>query len=360
MIHCNTTFGKLKEVVVGRELEISRRLIDFTFKNFFRDNLCHNDGLYNHRHEIYNISEDILSRRIEQLDGLADTLTELGVNVFRPDRMIGVHKLKTPTYDTEASSANNVRDLTLVYHDTIVETPICLRNRVFENLQLHKIFQRAFDNGNGGKWVRAPNTHMIEETYDIVDWREDRDFANVNQRYEMSIDAPNFLTIGRDVIVNVATYNQYLGYMWVKSLFPESRFHVIKCADSHIDGEIVCLKPGVFLLNPKFPGIRDMLPEKFRKWDFIVPEDLTEQLDVRGMTDIDIQLASSRGMDINVLSIDESRVLVNKRAYGVRKALEMNGFDAIPVELDNGEIFAGGIHCSTLDIVREDEYEDYT
>ena len=358
MIHCNTTFGKLREVIVGRELEISRRLIDFTFKNFFRENLLP-EGLYNSRHELYSITENILQRRVEQLDALAGILESLGVTVFRPDRVIGVHKIKTPTYDTEMSSANNVRDLTLVYNDTIVETPICLRNRVFENLQMYRIFQRAFDNGNGGKWIKAPNTHLIKETYDLVDWKEDRDFTNANARYEMSIDAPNFLTIGKDVIVNVATQNQYLGYKWVKSLFPESKFHVVKCADSHIDGELVCLKPGTFLLNPKFACVRDMLPEKFKKWNFIIPEDLTEQLDVRGMTDIDIRLASSRGMDINVLSLDEHTVLVNKKAYGVKKALEQNGFDIIEVELDNGEIFAGGIHCSTLDLIREDEYIEY-
>jgi hypothetical protein len=173
----------------------------------------------------------------------------------------------------------------------------------------------------------------------------------------VKLNAP--VTIGKDVIVNVATDIQYLGYKWVESLFPESKFHVIKCADSHIDGELVCLRPGTFLLNPKFIEIKEMLPEKFKKWNFIIPEDLTEQLDVKGMTDIDIQLASSRGMDINVLSLDENTVVVNKKAIGVKKALEENGFDIIEVELDNGEIFAGGIHCSTLDLVREDDYVEY-
>jgi glycine amidinotransferase len=121
----------------------------------------------------------------------------------------------------------------------------------------------------------------------------------------------------------------------------------------------VCLRPGVFLLNPRFRDIIEKLPEKFKKWKFLIPEDLTENLDVTGMTDIDIRLASSRGMDINVLSIDENTVVVNKRAIGVKKCLEQNGFDIIEVELDNGEIFAGGIHCSTLDIIREDEYIYY-
>lgn len=355
MIHCNTTFGKLKEVVVGRELEIPRRLIDMTFKHFFKENLCE-EGLYNSRDELYTISEEILEKRIYQLDQLALTLESFGIKVYRPDKITRVQHIKTPTFETEASSANNVRDLTLVYNDMIVETPICLRNRVFENTNLYKVFEHAFDHGHGGKWVKAPLTHLTKETYDLKDWKAERDFSHIDSKFEMSIDAPNFLTIGRDVIVNVATDIQFLGYEWVKSLFPDSEFHVVKCADSHIDGELVCLKPGVFLLNPKFSSIKDMLPEKFQKWKFLIPEDLTQDLDVSGMTDIDIKLASSRGMDINVLSLDEKRVLVNRRAIGVMKILEDNGFDAIPIDLDNGEIFAGGIHCSTLDLVREDEY----
>ena len=62
----------------------------------------------------------------------------------------------------------------------------------------------------------------------------------------MAIDGAQFLRIGRDVIVNVTTYNHYLGYEWVKSLFPESEFHMISVADNHIDGELSssgCISP---------------------------------------------------------------------------------------------------------------------
>lgn len=358
MIHCNTQFGKLKEVIVGRELEVDSRLIDVIFRNFFKENLKINDeGLYSNI--TYKITKNILLKRITQLDQLAKLLEKLGIKVYRPTRMTKIKKIQTPFFQTEASSANNVRDLTLVYNDTIIETPICLRNRIFENISMYKIFEHAFNHGKGGRWIKAPNTRLIPESYDLLDWKKNRDFSNINPNFEMAIDAPNFLIIGKDVIVNVATDIQYLGYEWVKSLFPDSIFHVIKCADSHIDGEIVCLKPGVFMLNPKTAFIKDLLPEKFKKWKFIIPDILTEQLDVKGMTDIDIQLASSEGMDTNVLSLDEHRVLVNKKALGVKDCLEKNGFDVIEVELDNGEIFGGGIHCSTLDLIRDDEYIFY-
>lgn len=359
MIHCNTSFGKLKEVVVGRELQLNRRTIDMTFKHFYKENLL-KDGIYNSQHEAYNITADILEKRIRQLDDLAAVLEALGIKVYRPDALTKIHKIKTTTFETEASSANNVRDLTLIYNDTIIETPVCIRSRIFENLSMHKIFKNAFDHGKGGKWIKAPTTHLISQTYDLKDWQEERDFNNIDPNYEMAIDAPNFLTIGKDVIVNVATDCQFLGYEWIKSLFSESQFHMITCADNHIDGKLVCLKPGIFLLNPNSLKIKEMLPAKFNNWKFIVPEDLTQQIDITNMTDIDIQLASSRGMDMNVLSIDEHTVVVNKKAIGVIDALEKNGFDVVLVELDNGEVFGGGIHCSTLDIVREDSYEFYT
>ena len=201
-------------------------------------------------------------------------------------------------------------------------------------------------------------TKLTEKTIDLDDWRKDRDMKNVPPRFEMAIDGAQFLPIGRDVIVNVATYNHELGLRWVKSLFPDTNFIPVKCADNHIDGELVCLRPGKFLLNPRFASVIDQLPERFRKWDFLVPEDV-DDIDVTGMSDVDIRLASSRGMDINVLSLDENTVVVNKRATGVMKLLERNGFDVVEAELDYGELFAGGIHCITLDINRGDHHDYY-
>ena len=37
MINSNTTFGKLKQVIVGRELNLTKRLADITFKCFYKE-----------------------------------------------------------------------------------------------------------------------------------------------------------------------------------------------------------------------------------------------------------------------------------------------------------------------------------
>jgi len=354
MINSNTSFGKLKQVVVGRELQLEKRLSDITFKQFYREAL--DEKIYETPFDEYHVSMELIDQRNEQLNDLANTLSSLGVTVHRPDPLTKIVPFTTPSFKSEVSSASNVRDLTLVYQNKIIETPTFVRNRYYENTLLYDVYNKT----SGGKnWFRAPLTELTEDTIDLGHWGDTRDYTNIPNNYVMAIDGAQFLRIGKDVIVNINSYNQWLGYEWIKSFFPDTSFHVLHVADNHIDGCIVCLKPGVFLVDPKYSNIRDLLPSKFRNWTYLYPKDLTANIDVTGMTDIDIRLASSRGMDVNVLSIDENTVVVNKRAYGVKEVLEKNGFDIVEVELDHGEIFAGGIHCSTLDLEREDEYLYY-
>lgn len=358
MIWSNTSFGKLKEVIVGRELNLNKRIADLTFKYFYKVNL--GQDVYDKPFNKYSINYDILQQRILELDNFAKLLTDLGIKVYRPDEVNSVIKFKTPTFESECTSASNVRDISLIYNNCIIETPTFIRNRYFENMALSKIYKNSFDGGKGGRWIRCPQTKLLESSIDLNDYNMPRNFENFDRsKYDMAIDGAQFLRIGKDVIVNVTTYNHYLGYEWVKSLFPETNFHLVSITDNHIDGDLLCLKPGVFLVNPIHKNIKDHLPEKFKNWKIIYPESLTENIDVSEMTDLGLRLASSRGMDINVLSIDENTVVVNKRAIGVISVLEKNGFTVIPVKLDNGEIFCGGIHCSTLDLVREDDYIFY-
>lgn len=357
MIHSHTSFGKLKEVVVGRELELTRRLSDVTFRQFFREAI--GEKVYEKPFTDYRVSQELIVQRNKELDNLADILAGYGITVSRPEKIDKIVPFSTPHFKSELSSASNVRDLTIVYGNKLIETPTMVQNRFFENMALYDIYNKAYDRGEGGQWIRCPHTELTENTIDLDHWSVNRDYTNIDPKYVMAIDGAQFLRIGKDVIVNINSYNQWLGFEWIRSFFPETNFHVLHVADNHIDGVLICLCPGVFLVNPLYPNMRDLLPAKFRSWKFLYPTSVTENIDVTGMTDIDIRLASSRGMDVNVLSIDENTVVVNKRAHGVKDILEQHGFDIVEADLNHGEIFAGGIHCSTLDLVREDEYIDY-
>jgi len=359
MINCNTGFGKLKEVVVGNELCLTRRIADNTFKQFYKEAI--NEKVYQHIEAldgIYTVNQDLIDLRNKQLDDLADTLCDNGVTVYRPDVVNKIQMIKTPNFSTELSSASNVRDMTLVYKDKIIETPSYVRNRYFENINMYDIFadQTSID----GQWIRCPHTRMTDDRMDLQPWTDERDYNNFDRtKYDMAIDGAQFLRIGRDCIVNINSYNHYLGFQWLEAFYPDVDFHLISVADNHIDGALIVLKPGVFLVDPKYPNIKEQLPKKFQKWQFLYPKNLTENIDVSGMTDVDIRLASSRGMDINILSLDEHTLVVNERALGVKDILDQYGFDIVEVKLENGEIFAGGIHCSTLDLNRDDEFIYY-
>jgi len=358
MINSNTSFGKLKEVVVGRELQLAKRLSDITFKQFYREAL--DEKIYETPFDSYTVNMELIDQRNKELDNLATTLSNKGIIVHRPDVLDKIIPFTTPSFRSELSSASNVRDITWVYRNKLIETPTFVRNRYYENTLLYNVYNRAYNNGKGGQWIKAPHTKLTEETIDLGHWKNTRDYNNIPNNYVMAIDGAQFLRIGKDVIVNINSYNQYLGYEWIKSFFPDTEFHILNVADNHIDGCLICLRPGVFMVNPLYPNIRELLPKKFSKWNYLYPKDLTSNINTSGMTDVDLQLASSRGMDVNVLSINENTVISNKRAIGVNDILDKNGFDVIEVTLEHGEIFAGGIHCSTLDLVREDEYISYT
>lgn len=344
-----TSFGNLKKVIVGNEANFDRRLSDFSFKYFYQEAL--NQNIYDQSLDYY-VTYDLCQLRNEQLNGLANILTNENIQVYRPDLLTKLYDFKTPEYKSEISPASNVRDVSLIYGNKIIETPVFVRNRYFENKFLYKIYNELFLDNNY-QWIRFPHIELTERTMDLEPWQNNRDYENFDKsKYVMAIDGAQFLRIGKDVIVNINSYNHYLGLEWIKRFFPDTNFHIINIADNHIDGALLCLRPGVFLVNPNYPNIKELLPDKFKNWKFIYPK-------FSDRTIPNIRLASNTGMDINLLSITPSTVVSNKNAIYINEILDKNGFNIIECELDHCELFGGGIHCSTLDLERDDEYIDY-
>lgn len=344
-----TSFGKLKSVVVGNESKFSKTFADVSFKYFYQSALGH--SVYDEE-DGYTVSYEHCVKRNEELDVLAKTIESQGVTVHRPDELIKPITFNTPEFKAVVSPASNVRDVSIIYGDTIVETPVFVRNRYFENSLLYNIYNEYHTNKDY-KWLRFPHMPLVDDKMDYEPWNTERDYTNFDRsKYVMGIDGAQFLRIGKDVIVNINSYNHYLGLEWFKSLFPDSEFHVINIADNHIDGALICLKPGTFLVNPKYPNIRDILPEKFRGWEYIYPKETVRTTNGN-------VLASTQGMDINILSLDEKTVITNTNAVYVNDILYHKGYNVISTELNFCEMFGGGIHCSTLDLEREDEYIEY-
>ena len=354
MIGTSTQYDKLETVIVGEELQFSKRMLDISMKLFYKSNL--GQSIYEKPMNSYKINYDIIQERIYDLNNLSNTLTSLGIKVLRPKTIKKMHSIVTPTFKSEASSASNVRDLTLILNKTIVETPMFIRNRFFENTQMLDIFKKLFYNTPNSRLIKAPNNILTLDSMDLDNWDTKRDFFNMDKllKYDMAIDAAQFIKINEsECFVNISTYNHQLGFLWIKSLFPDITFYPLyQLIDNHLDGAFNILKDGVFLVNPKYQNLKDILPDKFKNWKYIYPKETIRKYSRNNM-DIDSIFASERGMDINILSISPTDIIVSDTAIETIKCLEQNNFTPIPIQFRHSEIFAGGIHCSTLDIKRK-------
>lgn len=339
--------------------------MDVTFKAFYRDNI-RNNQFSNYKE--YSINSQLILERNEDLDNIAKVLSSMGISVLRPEKVEKPINVQTPHFKSLLSSASNVRDLILTYGTLILETPPLIRGRFFENINLNNILKNLMINENYD-WIKSPMPLMSDNSFDDEDWSAERNFNSVDvERWDLGIDAAQYVKIGKDVLCNISTYNHFLGKKWVDKMiklkYPEANIHLIeKMVDNHLDGSILPLAPGVFLVNDSTlkGSINDCLPKKFQSWKKIsANKDYKHrEKDYNTYNTPFVQLSSYRGMDMNVLSIDEKTVLVNDDAKYVQDILDQNGFTVIPVQLRHCELFGGGIHCSTLDIARDDEFIEY-
>lgn len=357
----NNEFGLLKKVVVGREHEFSKRQIDFTFKQMYKANLGLN-LIYNQGFTQYKIDYEISNERIQDLDNLSSLLESFGIEVIRPDGF------KTPEFfkyidnnDYMKSCANSTRDLIFTYKDLLLETNTFVIPRLFEN----KLF---IDKIKNNKIFESIQTDIYPEKIDTEDWeiaksRIDKVLTEGNlESFESYIEAANLLKINDDILVNIGSVDQYKGYLQIKEIikryYPKTELHPIYMADNHIDGTLMPLTEGVFLANEMFLKtnyIKDNLPEKFKNWKIIYARDqyMENKKYWEEINKCPIALASTRGMDINILSLDRKRIIIQDSAYKTIDVLADNGFEPIPIQFRHSELFAGGIHCSTLDLERD-------
>lgn len=372
-------FTALKEVVLGSASEYAERIRDLSFDMFISDNLTGARGYYpsisdwrdseerRNRNEPRRLAmkERFVAEVIEDVEGMAAALTSLGVRVLRPMPLPpGPGDMAAPGWSAPVTPPLNVRDNTLILGDEIIETPPTLRARYFETQFLKPVFMGYF--ARGARWTTMPRPLMTDASFDPdnvanaapnIEVPLDPRCSPYDVGTEIMIDAANCLRLGRDLVVNVSNANHALAYDWLaRHLAGRFRVHRMdRLTQSHIDSVVVPLRPGTLLIRSE--RVLDFLPEPLRRWDVIVPP-------APGIADYPQYengdpIPASPYIDLNVLSVDESTVMVNDACRTLIKTLEEHKFDVVPVRHRHRRLFGGGLHCYTLDTVRAGRYEDY-
>ena len=377
MVNSFNEWSALKEVIVGSPINYNNQDIELSFKVFFHDvaysafcypyygNQSQEGSPESQKNATKPLKKQYLEELEEDVEELVNALKKEGVQVHRPITLSEAIEFQTPYWSSACIPALNVRDQAIVLGNEILETPPQVRARYFENDLLKPIFYKYFQ--QGAKWTTMPKPIMTDRSFDtsyisgqnVPAMQEvyPQNESEFDIGYEMMFDAAQCIRFGKDILVNVATKNHYLAFQWLERHFEgKFNFHMLhQFADNHIDSIILPLKPGTLLLrNPQF---LDRLPEPLQKWDIIYPPEPTENI-FPEYEDDDLIL-TTKYIDLNVLSIDEDKIIVNSLFPELIDTLEKHGFTPIPVRHRHRRIFGGGFHCFTLDTVRENSLEDY-
>lgn len=288
-----------------------------------------------------------------ELDNLAAVLEREGVKVQRPTPIDFSKSITTHRWSiSNQINCSQPRDVLLVVGDLIIETPMGLRARYFEHCCYKDLCKEYFR--QGCRWISAPRPELADDIY-VMDHcpGEDNDEPRYAIRnHEPLFDAASITRCGKDLFVIKDSCCNSMGIEWLQRHLEGYRIHEVKIVEArtlHIDTTIVPMAPGKVMINLKrVPKI----PEIFRTWDILEAPEPCSPPDHPF-------LMSSNNLHMNILMLDEKRVVVSEHEEAMIASLKKWGFKPIPVPFLYHYTMGGGIHCATLDIRRKGELQSY-
>lgn len=253
------------------------------------------------------VPQHIIDETNEDLNVLATTLSELGVEVVRPD------PLNFQIHDGMYNYCP--RDRLLVHGSTIVNPAMMYPCRDME-LQCY---------------------------HDIVDEAEHYHYMPRNEG--MILDAANVCRLGDKMLFLESASGNRKAYDWLCNVFPDVEIELCNFyAGVHIDSTIVPLREGLVMLNGSRVNF-DSVPRVFDGWHKIWVNDVVAQ----GFHEYPY---ASKWIAMNMLVVDPHTVICDRNQTELISTLRAYRFEVIPLELRHSRTLGGGFHCVTLDLNR--------
>jgi glycine amidinotransferase len=300
--------------------------------------------------------QELIDAARKDLDEFVHILEAEGVTVRRPTPYDFSKPYSTPDWEIKSGCyALMPRDVLLVIGDQIIEAPMGWRSRYHEHVAYKDLCKEYFK--KGARWVSAPRPQLSDATYveGFVAPEEGEPMRTILAEYEPLFDAADVIKCGRDIFVAQSSCCNRFGIDWLqRHLGDDYRVHEVEVYDTHpmhIDATFYPLAPGKLLINPeRVPHV----PEMFERsgWDILVcPEPL--------MPESHPMYNCSRWICMNVLMLDEERVIVSRGEDTLIRALKVWGFKPIPCNFYDFETIGGGFHCASLDVRRTGGLKSY-
>ncbi|KER02753.1 amidinotransferase [Photorhabdus temperata] len=305
------------------------------------------------RHAGRSFPQEQIEAASRELEEFVHILESEGVTVRRPEPQDQSLVFGAPGWSSTGLYCAMPRDVLLVIGDDIIECPLAWRSRYFETAAYKTLLKDYFK--QGAKWSSGPKPQLIDEQYNF-EWDQpngkDRVPLAVTE-FEPTFDAADFIRCGRDIIAQKSHVTNEFGIEWLRRhLGDDYRIHVFEFNDDspmHIDATFVPMAPGKLLINPKKVL---KVPELFKGWDVLyAPEPVIPDNHPLYMT--------SKWINMNILMLDEKRVIVEKQDEPMIAAMKRWGFTPIPCNFRNFNSFGGSFHCATVDVRRRGSLQSY-
>lgn len=338
-----TEWDPLEEVIVGvAEHSIfpaePRRMIEATMPDEYWDEFRPNNPY----------PAEIVANAAKELNELAHILESEGVTVRRPDivnwEAIGGHTGAMP------------RDSMLVVGSTIIEAPMVWRSRQKELLAHRRLLQQYQQ--SGARWISAPRVLDPEQMLmsDQAVGEEITGHSWAINNIAPAFDAADFMRFGKDIVAQLSHVTNAAGIEWLQNyLGDEYRVHTIPFNSPHamhIDTTITPLRAGLLAIRPEYVDVDVLRASIFSDWDLVpVPAPTAHEWPPLYMT--------SAWLSMNVLVIDDKRILVEAQDEQMFQFFKNLGFDPIRCPFRHVFCLGGSFHCATLDIRRQGTLQSY-
>jgi len=310
----------------------------------------------------------ILQETKEDLQNLSDYLTKLGVTVHRPsvtqfprDIDLGNFKIQNPTAPIVP------RDQYLMYGNTIYQTYTSMPDRYLDSVNYNHIFKDFFDKGYN--WISMPPPKL--ETL-VDNWWSNGEHVYHSQLKEQVLwHTATMFKCGDKLITNINGPGNKLGLEWMKRNLPDDT--IVDVGNTHQQG-FGHIDHGWFMVSDDliFCVNKSWVPEPLRNKELVELQDhfvkfddnkfIADYASTAGKYSddwLDKWLSEWKGyaqevfFDSNVLVIDSRNVLFSNHQPGIFKVMEQYGINCHVVPQRHGLFWEAGIHCLTLDLVRE-------
>ncbi|QYM96483.1 hypothetical protein FGI04_11190 [Dickeya ananatis] len=340
IINSYSDWDKLEEIILGSPKGLTLPDLDISSRHFFDL-----QEEFVQEKNAASVLSKVKDEMEEDFQEMTSVLERYGVKVRRPDVIPLDIKCQTPHWSSQQSHALMPRDCLLVLGDTLIEVPMPSRNRYFENQSFRSIAREYFS--SGGKWISAPKPILTDDTYL---WRNNHPYLAED---DPLFDAANIMRCGKDVFFNISNSGNHTGFEWLKRTFGDKfNFHPMSICSDHVGTTMQLLRPGLALINGSRMKPAD-IPHQFKHWELVF---FNEPTDIGYAFD---WARASVWISMNVLSIDEKNIIVEKNQHKLMEILDRCGLEVIPVSFRHGRTVGGGFHCCSLDVRRQGDCENY-